>query len=184
MNKAKGEGGLTQLGSLGKTDSDNLKEGGCRVEVRVSACRACRVKKTSRSLSLHADMNTSTPWDTRSYHLLMSFASVSHSPPVMSKAIRSSVKQLHHDSSGRPRRCLLLPLMKLPYGKALGRRSSCWRSKKPANRNRRRRMVVSTLSHPVMASVAAYDNGWSERWLCRTPTHLRIRDIYGSAHTE
>ena len=93
--KAKG-GGLIQLGALGKTDSDNLKGGG-RVDVRFSSCRACRVKATSCSLSLHADINTSALWDTRSHHLLLFFASVSHSPSVISRAFRSSVKQLHHD---------------------------------------------------------------------------------------
>ena len=155
-----------------QTDSDNLKVGG-RVEARLSACRACRVTATSRSLSLHADKNTSAPLDTRSHHPLLSFASVSHSPSVISKGFRSSVKQLHHDFSGRLRRCLLLPLTRLPCRKALGRRWSCWRSRKPANRSRRCRMVVSTLSHPVMARVAAYDNGWSEHWRFRKPTHRR-----------
>ena len=135
------------------------KEGGDRVEARFPACGACRVTGTSHSLSLHADVNTSAPWDTRSHHPLLSFANASHSPSEILKAFRSSVKQLHHDVSGRPRLCLLLQLTRLTRSKALGRRSSCRRSRKPANRSRRRRMVVSTLSHPVMARVTAYDNG-------------------------
>ena len=104
---------------------------------------------------------------------------------MISKAFRSSVKQLHNDFSGRPRRCLLLPLTRLPFSKALGRRSSCWWSRKPANRSRHRRIVVCTLSYPVMARVAAYDNGWSERWLFRKPTHRRRVDGAGcgAGHT-
>ena len=136
---------------------------------------SCRVKATSRSLSLNADMNTSALWDTCSHHLSLSFASVSHSLSGISKTFKSSVEQLHHDSSSRPRQGILLPLAKLLCSMAFGRRSGCWRSRKPANRSRRRRIVVSTLSHPVMARVAAYDSGWSERWLFWKPTHCRRR---------
>ena len=61
MSKAK-EGGADPVGALGKTDSDNLKvEGGGKVEARFSVCRACRVKATSRALSLHTDITPPLP---------------------------------------------------------------------------------------------------------------------------
>ena len=47
-------------------------------------------------------------------------------------------------------------LARLPCRNHLERRSSCWRSRKPASRGRRRRGVVSTLSHPVIGRVTAY----------------------------
>ena len=117
-------------------------------------------------------MNTSAPWDTRSHHLILPFASVSHSPSVISKAFRSSVKQLHHDFSGRPRRYLLLPLTRLPRSKALGRWSSCWRGREPANR-----------SHGVVewSFPRSHIRSWPES--PRTITGGRSVGASGSLHT-
>lgn len=116
---------------LGKQTGTTSKGDG--VKARISACRACRVKETSSSLSLHADMNTSAPRDTHPYHLFLSSASVYHSLSKISEAFRSLIKQLHHDFSCCSHRCLSLPLTILPCRKALG-----WR----ANKNWRRSMVV------------------------------------------
>lgn len=85
--------------------------------------------------------NTSAPWDSRVCHLLLPFANVSHSLSEISKAFRSSVKQLHQDFSGRPRLCLLLPLTRLLCSKALEGRSSYWCNSKTANRSRYRAMT-------------------------------------------
>ena len=85
----KGGGGGNPVGTLAKKTKQTVTASrgmGRRVEARFSVCRECRVTATSRALSLHADMNTSAPWDTRSHQPLLSFASVSHSPSEILKA--------------------------------------------------------------------------------------------------
>ena len=172
MGKAKGGGETDPVGGIRETESDNLKgrrqgrgplfrlpsmSGQSNFTFVASPCR----HKHLRSLG---------------YTLTPTTSALRERFPVsseISKAFRWSVKQLHHDFFGRPRRYLLLPLTRLPCSKSLGRRSSCRWRRKPTNRSRHRQMVVSTLSHPVMARVVAYDNGWSERWLIREPTHRR-----------